>query len=74
MGGNTSDLIILANSDIAPLWLVDILNKMVRTDFKERYQYVEAVLKDLGQRNRLQPLENITANNLGITEAHVNNH
>ena len=71
---DASDHAILPESNLAPVWLIDILNKMVRTDFKERYQSVEAVLKDLGQRNRLQPLEQSTANSLGITETHLNHH
>ena len=45
------DRVISPQTRIAPVWLVDILNKMVRTDFRERYQSVEEVLKDLGQRN-----------------------
>ena len=50
------DRVIAPNTRIAPAWLVDILNKMVRTDFQERYQSVEEVLKDLGQRNNRQDL------------------
>lgn len=46
-----SDRAIAPDSRIAPSWLIDILNKMVRTDFKERYQSVEEVLKDLSQRD-----------------------
>ena len=68
------DLVISAESEIAPLWLVDILNKMVRTDFKKRYQSVEEVLKDLGQRNRPEPSENITADTIKIPQNHLNNH
>ena len=52
------DRIILPESNIAPLWLIDILNKMVRTDFRERYQSVEEVLKDLGQRDSLPTTPN----------------
>ena len=66
-----SDRVILPESDLAPLWLIDILNKMVRTDFRERYQSVEEVLKDLGQKNRPQPVEKGTANSLGITETQI---
>ena len=37
-------------------WLIDILNKMVRSNFQERYQSVDEVLKDLGQsRNDSKP-------------------
>ena len=32
-----SDRVISSETKIAPLWLIDILNKMVRTDFKKRY-------------------------------------
>ena len=66
------DRVILSESKIAPLWLIDILNKMVRSDFKKRYQSVEEVLKDLGQRNPPEPVENATANSLGITKNHLN--
>ena len=45
------DRAILPESKLAPTWLIDILNKMVKSDFVERYQSVEEVLKDLGQRN-----------------------
>ena len=68
------DRIILPESNIAPLWLIDILNKMVRTDFRERYQSVEEVLKDLGQKNRPQLAEKRTVNSLDITEDRIINH
>ncbi len=42
----------------APSWLIDILNKMVRTDFQKRYQSVEEILKDLGRRNNGNTREN----------------
>lgn len=45
------DRVIAPDSRIAAEWLIDILNKMVRTDARERYQSVEEVLKDLNQRN-----------------------
>ena len=69
-----SDRAILPESKLAPLWLIDILNKMVRTHFRKRYQSVEEVLKDLGQRNRLEPANNLTTQNIGITPAHLNHH
>ncbi len=71
---DAGDRAISPESKLAPLWLVDILNKMVRTDFKHRYQSVEEVLKDLGQRNRLEPLEKITANSLGLTATQIDHH
>ena len=68
---DASDRAIAAESKLAPSWLIDILNKMVRSDFKRRYQSVEEVLKDLGQRNRLKPAENLAANNLNLAETHL---
>ena len=70
---DASDRAILPESRLAPGWLVEILNKMVRTDFKQRYQSVDEVLKDLGQRNRLEPAE-VTANSLGLSETHLSHH
>ena len=66
------DRVISPESRLAPLWLVDILNKMVRTDFKKRYQSVEEVLKDLGQRN-IQQQSTITADSFSISENNLNN-
>ncbi len=66
------DRVISPESRLAPLWLVDILNKMVRTDFKKRYQSVEEVLKDLGQRN-IQQQSTITADSFRISENNLNN-
>ncbi|NJL52926.1 MAG: serine/threonine protein kinase [Hydrococcus sp. SU_1_0] len=55
-----NDHILDPQARLAPLWLVDILNKMVRTDFYERYQTVEEVLKDLGQRNNpSEPIDRV---------------
>ena len=51
------DRVIAPETRIAPVWLIDILNKMVKTDFQERYQSVEEVLKDLGQRNDREETE-----------------
>ena len=68
------DIAISPESGLAPLWLTDILNKMVKTDFRERYQSVEEVLKDLGQKNRPQAVEITTANSLGIGDNQLNNH
>ena len=71
---DSGDRAISPESGLAPVWLIEILNKMVRTDFRQRYQSVEEVLKDLGQRNRLEPAEKITANSLGLTKSHLNHH
>ena len=70
------DRAISPDSELAPVWLIEILNKMVRTDFKQRYQSVEEVLKDLGQRNRLEPAANITANanSSGLSETQLDYH
>jgi len=68
-----SDRVVLPESELIPIWLIDLLNKMVRTDFRERYQSVEEVLKDLTQQNRLKPIENIAANSLGITKSQIDN-
>jgi len=55
------DRAISLGAKVAPSWLIDILNKMVRSDFVERYQSVEEVLKDLGQRGHIsQSLNNST--------------
>ena len=52
------DRVISPEARLAPLWLVDILNKMVRTNFQERYQSVEEVLKDLSQKNNfIEPIQ-----------------
>ena len=49
---------ISPESELAPLWLINILNKMVQTNIKKRYQSVEEVLKDLGQRDSLPTTPN----------------
>lgn len=67
------DFAISPESGLAPPWLIDILNKMVRTDFRERYQSVEEVLKDLGAKNRPQAAAKTTANSLGIRENQIDN-
>ena len=56
------DRVIPADNKIAPSWLVDILNKMVRTDFTERYQSVEEVLKDLNRSNNIDRLKDDSPN------------
>ena len=48
---DANDRVISPDSNLAPVWLIDILNKMVRSDPDKRYQSVEEVLKDLGDRN-----------------------
>jgi serine/threonine protein kinase len=71
-----NDYVLDPQARLAPLWLVNILNKMVRTDFHERYQSVEEVLKDLGQRNnRSEPREDSINNRQKlVTTDLVNNH
>ena len=59
---DSRDRVLAPESNLAPPWLIDILNKMVRTDFLDRYQSVEEVLKDLGQKNRPQPNKSVTTN------------
>ena len=67
------DLVLSPESNIAPSWLIDILNKMVQTDFRDRYQSVEEVLKDLGQKNRRASEENVAVNNIDICETQISN-
>lgn len=55
---DAEDKIVELESIIAPVGLINILNKMVRTDLKDRYQSVEEVLKDLGQRNNFNTIQN----------------
>jgi serine/threonine protein kinase len=71
-----NDRVLDPSARLAPLWLVNILNKMVRTNFQERYQSVEEVLKDLGQRkNHSQLKENSIINNQNLIETNiVDNH
>ena len=56
-----ADRAISPESKLAPSWLIDILNKMVQTNIRKRYQSVEEVLKDLGQRNspKIEPPNDI---------------
>ena len=75
---NQLDHAISPQARFASPWLIDILNKMVRTDFQERYQSVDEVLKYLGQsRNYNNPeknsinheSENLTTNLVNQTES-----
>ncbi len=43
------DRVLSPEASSYPPLLINILNKMVRTDYKQRYQSVEEVLKDLGK-------------------------
>ena len=68
------DRILSPETSSYPPLLVNILNKMVRTDYQERYQSVEEVLKDLGQRNnrseqkKYQTINNQNSQNLVKTK------
>ena len=64
---DANDRVIAPDSSVAPTWLIDILNKMVRSDRIERYQSVEEVLKDLGERNTSRSPINTHADRLELT-------
>jgi serine/threonine protein kinase len=70
------DRVLAPEARVAPSWLVNILNKMVRTNFQERYQSVEEVLKDLGQRNNpSEPIDRVGENQASLVETkQINNH
>lgn len=51
------DQAISPEARFASSWLIEILNKMVRSNFQERYQSVDEVLKDLGQSRNYNQLE-----------------
>lgn len=63
------DQAISPEARFASSWLIEILNKMVRSNFQERYQSVDQVLRDLGQSRNYNQLEENSINHESETLA-----
>ncbi len=69
------DHAISPQARFASPWLIDILNQMVRTNFQERYQSVDEVLKDLGQsRNDSKPQDHLLKDESDTLATNLVNH